>query len=268
MPSNHLVLCCPLFLLLSIFLSIRVFSSELVLHIRWPKYWSFSFSITPCSEYSGLISFSIDWFDLHAVQGTLKSVLQHHSMKASILYRSVFFMVQLLHPHMTTRKTIALTIQTFVGKIISLLFNMISRFVLIFLPGSKCLNFMATVIISSDFGAQESKVCHCFHCFPPIHHEVMGLDALIFVFWMLSFKQAFINQPVFSSVTSDLFLQTEYIKFWHFQMSLFILFLSFCLCLKSRLSTRLGVWDRLGILVEMLWHYANNFEGVRKLLIL
>ena len=131
MPSNHLVLCCPLFLLLSIFLSIRVFSSELVLHIRWPKYWSFSFSITPCSEYSGLISFSIDWFDLHAVQGTLKSVLQHHSMKASILYRSVFFMVQLLHPHMTTRKTIALTIQTFVGKIMSLLFNMISRFVLI-----------------------------------------------------------------------------------------------------------------------------------------
>ena len=157
-------------------------NQSFALHIKWPKYLSFSFSISTSNKYSGLISFSIDWFDLHAVQGTLKSVLQHHSMKASVLCHSVFFMVQILHPHMTTRKTIALTIRTFVGKIMSLLFNTILRFVLIFLPGSKCLNFMATVIISSDFGAQENKVCHCFHCFPPICHEVMGLDAMIFVF--------------------------------------------------------------------------------------
>ena len=166
MPFNHLVLCCLLFLLLSSFLSIRVFSKELVLHIRWPKYCSFSFSITPCNEYSGLISFRTDWFDLLAVQGTLKSFLQHHSTKASILCHSAFFMVQLSHPYMTTRKTIALTIQTFVGKVMSLLFNPMSRFVLAFLPGSNCLNFLAAFTVCSDFGAQENKVCHCFHCLP------------------------------------------------------------------------------------------------------
>ena len=130
MRSNHLVLCCPLFLLLSIFLSIWVFSNELVLHVRWPKYWSFSFSITPCNEYSGLISFRIDWFGLLAAQGTLKSFLQHHNTKASILCRSAFFMVQLSHPYMTPGKTIALTIQTFVGKVMSLLLNTLSRFVI------------------------------------------------------------------------------------------------------------------------------------------
>ena len=123
MPANHLIPCCPLFLLPSIFPSIRAFSSESVLHIRWPKYWSFSFSISPSTEYSGLISFRMDWLDLLAVQGTLKSLLQHHSSKASILQRSVFFMVQLSRPYMTTGKTIALTRRTFASKVMSLLFN-------------------------------------------------------------------------------------------------------------------------------------------------
>ena len=138
MPSNHLILCHP-FLLPSILPSIRVFSKGLVLHIRWPKYWSFSFSISPSNEYSGLISFKTDWFYLLAVQGTLKSLLQHHSSKASILQRSTFFVVQLSHPYMTTWKTIALTRWTFVGKVLSLLFNMLSMLVIAFLPRSKSL---------------------------------------------------------------------------------------------------------------------------------
>ena len=137
MPSNHLILCRPLLLLPSIFPSIRVFSSESVLHIRWPEDWSFSFSISPSNEYSGLISFRIDWFNLLAVQGTLKSLLQHHSSKASILRCLTFFMVQLSHPYMTTGKTIALTIQTFADKVMSLLFNTHNRFVTAFLPRSK-----------------------------------------------------------------------------------------------------------------------------------
>ena len=128
MPSNHLILCHPLLLLPSIFPSIRAFSNELTLRIRWPKYWSFSFSINPSSKYSGLISFMVDWFDL-AIQGTLKSLLQHHSLKASVLWHSNFFIVQLSHSYMTTRKTIALTICTFIGKVMSLLFNMMSRYV-------------------------------------------------------------------------------------------------------------------------------------------
>ena len=136
-PSNHLILCCPLLLPPSIFPSIRVFTNESVLHIRWPKYWNFSFSISPSNEYSGLISFRMDWFDLLAVQGTLKSLFQHHSSRASILHCSVFFMVQLSHPYMTTGKTIALTRQTFVGKVMSLLFNMLSRLVITFLPRTK-----------------------------------------------------------------------------------------------------------------------------------
>ena len=139
MPSNHLILCRPLLLLSSIFSSIRVFSNELVLCIRWPKYWSLSFSISSSNEYSGLISFRIDWLDLLAVQGTLKSLLQHHSSKATILQHSTFFMVQLSHPYMTTGKTIPLTRQTFVGKVMSLLFNMLSKLVIAFLPRSKCL---------------------------------------------------------------------------------------------------------------------------------
>ena len=136
MPSNHLTLCRPLLLLPSIFPSIRIFSNESALHIRWPKYWSFSFSISPSNEHPGLISFRMDWLDLLAVQGTLKSLLQHHSSKASVLWHSAFFTVQLSHPYMTTGKTIALTRQTFVGKVISLLFNMLSRLLMTFLPRS------------------------------------------------------------------------------------------------------------------------------------
>ena len=139
MPSNHIIFCHPLLLLPSMFPSIRVFSNESVLHIRWPKYWSFSFSISPFNEYSGLISLRMDWLDLLAVQGTLKSLLQHHSSKPSILRLSAFFIVQLSHPYMTTGKTIALTRQTFVGKIMSLLFNMLSRLVIAFLPRIECL---------------------------------------------------------------------------------------------------------------------------------
>ena len=137
MPSNHLILCRPLLLLPSIFPSIRVFSNESVLSIRWTKYWSFSFSISPSNEYSGLISFRMDWFDLLAVQGTLKSLLQQHSSKASVLQHSAFFMVQHSHLYMTTGKTIALTIWTFVGKVMSLLFSMLSRLVIAFLPRNK-----------------------------------------------------------------------------------------------------------------------------------
>ena len=137
MSPNHLILCCPLLFLPSIFPSIRVFPNESVLCIRWSKYWSFSFSVSSSSEYSGLISFRMDWLDLLAVQGTLKSLLQHHSIKASILQCSAFFMVQLSHLHMTTGKTVALTRWTFVGKVMSLLFNKLSRLVIAFLPRSK-----------------------------------------------------------------------------------------------------------------------------------
>ena len=139
MPSSHLILCHPLLLLPPIPLSIRVFSNESVLHIRWPKYWTFSFSISPSNEHPGLISFRVRWLDLLAVQGTLESLLQHHSSKASILLCSAFFTVQLLHPYMTTGKTIALTRRTLVGKVMSLLFNMLSRLAITFLPRSKCL---------------------------------------------------------------------------------------------------------------------------------
>ena len=139
MPFNYLILCCPLLLLPSIFPSIRVFSNESVLCIRWPKYWSFSFNISPSNEHSGLIYFRLDWLDLCAVQGTLRSLLQHHSSKASILRHSAFFIVPLSHPYMTTGKIIALTRWTFVCKVISLLFNMLSRLVITFLPRSKCL---------------------------------------------------------------------------------------------------------------------------------
>ena len=167
MPSIHLILCRPLLLLPSIFPDIRMFSKDSVIRIRWPKYWSFSFSISPSSEYSGLISFRIDWFDLLAVQGTFKSLLQHHSSKASILWRSAFFIGQLSHPYMTTGKTIALTRHTFVGKVMSLLFNMLSRFLIAFLPRSKCLLISWLQSLSTlNFGAQENKVCHRFHCFP------------------------------------------------------------------------------------------------------
>ena len=139
MPSDRLILCHPLLLLPSIFPNIRVFSNESVLHIRWPKYWSFSFNVSPSNEHSGLISFRMEWLDLLAVQGTLNSLFQNHSSKASILWHSAFFIVQLSHPYMTTGKTIALTRQTFIDKVMSLLFNMLSRLVIILLPKSKLL---------------------------------------------------------------------------------------------------------------------------------
>ena len=166
MPSNHLILCCHLLLLPSIFPSIKFFSNESVLCIRWPKYWSFSFSISPSNEYSGLISFRMDWLDLPAVQRTLKSLLQHHSSKASILQHSAFFTVQLSHPYMTTGKTIALTRRTFVGKVMSLLFNTLPRLVINLLPRSKRLLISWLQSPScSDFGAKKI-VSHCLHCFP------------------------------------------------------------------------------------------------------
>ena len=167
MPSNHLIFCCPLLLPPSIFPSIRVFSNESVLPIRWPQYWSFGFSISPSNEYSGLISFRIDWLDLLAVQGTLKSLFQHHSSKVSILWHSAFFIIQLSHPYMTTGKTIALTKWTLVGKVMSLLFNMLSRLVITFLPRSKrLLNFMAAVTTCSDLEDQENKSLSLFPLFP------------------------------------------------------------------------------------------------------
>ena len=170
MLSNHLILCCPLLLLPSVFPSVKVFSNESALRTRQPKYWSFSFSISPSNVYSGLIPFRIDWLDLLSVQGTHKNLLQHHSLKASILQRSAFFMVQLSHPYMTTGKIIALTIQTFVGKMISLFFNILSGFVIAFLPRSKGLliSWLQSPSAVKIFGAQENKICHCFH-FPPIY---------------------------------------------------------------------------------------------------
>ena len=183
MPSNHLILCYPLLLLPSIFPSIRVFSNESALCITWPKYWSFSFNINPSNEHPGLISFRMDWLDLLAVQGTLKSLLQHHSSKASILLCSAFFIVQLFHPYMTIGKTIALTRWTFVGKIVSLLFNKLFRLVTTFLPRSKCLLISwlqspsAVILqppkIKSDTASTVS---------PSISHEVMGPDDMILVF--------------------------------------------------------------------------------------
>ena len=178
MPSNHLILCCSLLLLPSIFPSIRVFSNESVLHLNfiWPKHWTFSFSISPSNEYSGLISFKMDWLDLLTVQGTLKSLLQHHTSKASILWFSAFFIVQLSHPYMTTRKTTALTRWTFVGKVMSLLFNMLSRLVITFLPRRNCLliswlqspsamTLEPPKIKSATVSTVSSSICH----------EVMGL---------------------------------------------------------------------------------------------
>ena len=167
MPFNHLILCNPLLLPPSVFPSIREFSHESVLHISWPKYWSFSFRISPFNEYSGLISFRMDWLDLLVVQGTLKSLLQHHSSKASIFRCSAFFIVQLSHPCMTTGKSIALTRWTTVGKVMFLLFNMLSRLLITFLPRSKCLLISwlqspSVVILEPP----QTKICHCFHCFP------------------------------------------------------------------------------------------------------
>src|SRR5574337_1163710 len=192
MPSNHVILCRPLLLLPSIFPSIRVFANESALRIRWPKYWSFSFNISPTNEHSGLISFRMEWLDLLAVQGTLKSLLQHHSPKASILQHSAFFTVQHSHPYMTTEKTIALTRWTFVSKVMSLLFNMLSRLVKVFLLRSRSLliswlQSSSAVILeppkikSATVSTVSLSICH----------EVMGPDAMILVFCTLSFKPTF-----------------------------------------------------------------------------
>ena len=166
MPSNHLILCHPLLLLPSVFPSISVFSNESVLCIKWPTYWSFNFSISPSNEHPGLISFRMDWLDLLAVQGTLKSLLQHHSSKASILWLSACFIVQLSHPYMTTGKTIALTRWTFIDTEMSLLFNMLSRLVIAFLPRSKCLLISWLQSLSSVILEPNKIVCHCSHFFP------------------------------------------------------------------------------------------------------
>ena len=166
MPSNRLTLCRPLLLLPPIPPSIRVFSNESTLRIRWPKYWSFSFNISPSNEHPGLNSFMVDWLDLLAVQGTLKSLLQHHSSKASILQCSSFFIFQLSHPYMTTGKTIPLTRWTFVGKVMSLLFNMLSRLVITFLPRSKRLLISWLQSPSAVILEPPKIVSHCFHCFP------------------------------------------------------------------------------------------------------
>ena len=182
-PSNHHILCRPLLLLPSIFLSIKVFSNESALHIRWPKYRHFSFNISPSNEHPGLISFRMDGLDLLAVQGTLKSLLQHHSSKASILQRLAFFIVQLSHPYMTTGKTVALTRQIFVGKVMPLHFNMLSRLVTAFLPRSKCLLISwlqspPAMILEPN----KIKSLTVYTVSPSICHEEMGPDAMIFVF--------------------------------------------------------------------------------------
>ena len=183
MPPNHLILCWPLLLLPSIFPNIRVFSNKSALDIRWPKYWSFSFSISPSNEYSGMISFRMDWLDLLGVQGTLKSLLQCHSSKAPILQRSAFFMVQLSHPYMTTGKTIASTRWTFVGKVMSLLFNTLSRLVIAFPSRSKCL--LISWLQSPSAVMLELKKINSLTVSivsPSICHEVMGPDAMILTF--------------------------------------------------------------------------------------
>jgi len=191
MPSNHLILCCPLLLLPSIFPSIRVFSNESALHIKWPKYWNFSFNISPSNEHPELI-FRMDLLDLLVGQETLKSPFQHHNSKASIFLHSAFFIVQPSHPYMTTGKTIALTRQTFVGKVMSLLFNILSRLVITFLPRIKhllisWLQSPSAVILEP----RKKKSATISTVSPSICHEVMGLDDMILVFWMLSFKQTF-----------------------------------------------------------------------------
>ena len=192
MSFNNPILSLPLLLLPLIFPSIRVFSKKSVFHIRWPEYWSFSFSISPSHKYSGLISFRIDWFGISPVQGTLKNLLQHHRSKASICWCSAFFMVQLSHPYMTTGKTVALTRQTFVGKVMPLLFNMLSRLVIAFLPRSKCL--LITWLQSPSaviWEPKKTKSNTVSIVSPSICHEVMQPDIMILFFWMLSFKPPF-----------------------------------------------------------------------------
>ena len=183
MSSNNLILCCPLLLLPSIYPSIRVFSNESALHIRWPKYWSFSFSISSSNKYSGLIFLRMDWVDLLAVQGTLKSLLQHHSSKASIFQHSAFVIVQLSHLYLTTGKTLVLTRWAFVGKVKSVLFNKLSMLVITFLPMSQCL-LISWLQSSSEVILEPPKIkpATVSTVSPSIYHEVMGPDAMILVF--------------------------------------------------------------------------------------
>ena len=181
MPSSHLILCCPLLLLPPIPSSIRVFSNGSTHHMRWPKYWSFSFSISISNEHPEMISFRVDWLDLLAVQGTFKSLLQHHSSKASILQHSAFFIVQLSHPYMTTGKTIALNRRTFVGQVMSLLFNMLSRLVITFLPRSNLISWLRSPS-AVIWEPPKIKSATIFTVSPSIYHEVMGPDAMILVF--------------------------------------------------------------------------------------
>ena len=227
MPSNHVIHRHPFLLLPSTFPSIRVFSNESALHIRWPNYWSFSFSISPSNEYSGLISFRMDWLDLLAVQGTLKNVLQHRSSKTLFLQCSAFFIVQLSHPYMTTGKTTALTRQTVVGKVMPLLFNMVSQFVIAFLPRSK--HLLISWLQSKSLVILEPKKIKSPTVSidsPSICHEVMGLDAMILVFWMLSFKPAFslfsftFIKKLFSSSSVSVI---RVVSFVHLRLLIFLL---------------------------------------------
>ena len=188
MPSSHLILCCPLLLLPPISPSIRVFSNESTLHMRWPKYWSFSLSISPSNEHPGLVSFRMGWLDFLAVKGTHKSLLQHHSSKASILRCSAFFTVQLSHPHMTTRKTIALTRRTFVGKVISLLLNMLPRLVITFLPRSKHL-LISWLQSPSAVILEPPKIKSVSAVSPSISHEVMGPAYYLLNIWKINKEQ-------------------------------------------------------------------------------
>ena len=242
-PSNHLILCRPLLLPPSIFPSIRAFSSELVLHIRWPKYWSFSYSICPSYEHPGLISFRMDWLDLLAVQGTLKSLLQHHSSKASILLHSAFFIVQFSHPYMIPGKTIALTRWTFVGKVMSLLFNKLSRLVIAFLPRRK--HLLIAWLQSPSAVILESKKIKSVTVSvvpPSIYHKVMGLDATILVFWVMRFKPDFslysfnfIKRLFISSLLSAIrVVSSAYVK-----LLIFLLAILIPACASSRLAFRM-----------------------------
>jgi len=230
MASNHLILCCPLLLLPSIFPSIRVSSNESTLRIRWPKYWSFNFPVSPSSDYSGLFTCRIDWFNLLAVQGTLKSLLQHHSPKATILWHSASLMVQLSHLYMTTGKTIALTRRTFVGKVVSLLFNSLSRFVIAFLSRSKRL--LISWLQSSSaviLGLKKIKAVTVAIVSPSVCHEVMGLDAVIFIFWILSFKPTFslssftfIKRLFSSSLSAIKVMSSAYLRLLIFLLAILI----------------------------------------------
>ena len=258
MPSNHLILCHPLLLLPSISPSIRVFSNELVLCIRWPKCWSFSFSISLSNEYSGLIFFRIDLFNLLAVQGTLKSLFQHHSSKASILHHSAFSMVQLSHPYMITGKTIVLTRWIFVSKVMCLFFNLLSRLIIAFLPRSKCLLISWLQSPSTVILDLKKKSLSIFPFFP-ICHEVMWLDTMILVFSMLSFKPAFsflsfiLIKRLFSSslLSSIRVMSSVYLRFfWYFSRQSWFQFVLHPTCHFT--------WYTLHIVLYITFHLMLN----------